>query len=538
MPDMLPEQLFMKLRKAKTQESVQEGIQTVNLFKAIQDKSAFLEPAIQFLEMEQEDRVRSWSTNILEAIGGDRAFEALKGALKEKETLETKRQYLYTRFFALRGLNAIADTDQRKLQVKSICQRIQKDDDEDFLARSGAAALLANQGDKEAFGWLKNMLARTKEYWPVLRAARALAEFPVASLSVDLLAVINQPDVNLDHLWQVVRALPRYAQNPDVAKALISLARDHKYSFIKEDAVVSLGKLGDPSAMEVLLNSLQEKNAEIRYQAAIALAAVAPVEKAANAIIQEALDPDLAAVNRSWLADALRVIDPGRSIPTEILSRELAAEDRQRSEMAEQMLIDLGGWSAVQRLSQRRTTLNRLDNLLSDSEKVVRDTFEGTIRQARFNFYFAMSVNMLIVLTGIALVVLAITQLVQNPQQLASWLLPGATGVIGVLINLVFNNPRHNARNDLTALLNVNVIFLGYLRQLNEIDATFKHAYLENPDFSSSQMQETVQQINQTVEQTLNMALKHLSHADESKENNPAQPTNRQSGKPNEAEQK
>ena len=206
--------------------------------------------------------------------------------------------------------------------------------------------------------------------------------------------------------------------------------------------------------------------------------------------------------------------------------------------MAEQMLIDLGGWSAVQRLSQRRTTLNRLDNLLSDSEKVVRDTFEGTIRQARFNFYFAMSVNMLIVLTGIALVVLAITQLVQNPQQLASWLLPGATGVIGVLINLVFNNPRHNARNDLTALLNVNVIFLGYLRQLNEIDATFKHAYLENPDFSSSQMQETVQQINQTVEQTLNMALKHLSHADESKENNPAQPTNRQSGKPNEAEQK
>jgi hypothetical protein len=48
------------------------------------------------------------------------------------------------------------------------------------------------------------------------------------------------------------------------------------------------------------------------------------------------------------------------------------------------------------------------------------------------------------------------------------------------------------ARNDLTTLVNVNVLFLGFQRQLNEIDATFKHAYIEGSDFGGDDMQLTV----------------------------------------------
>jgi hypothetical protein len=43
----------------------------------------------------------------------------------------------------------------------------------------------------------------------------------------------------------------------------------------------------------------------------------------------------------------------------------------------------LGGWAAVHRLSQRRSTLESLDEILKQSEEVVRTTFADTIRQAR-----------------------------------------------------------------------------------------------------------------------------------------------------------
>jgi hypothetical protein len=281
-------------------------------------------------------------------------------------------------------------------------------------------------------------------------------------------------------------------------------------NYLRLQAVISLGELADTQSQTELIQAVLDEDAEIRYQAAIALTKVISPTQASAAIIQDALNPELPKEQRERLVEALRQIDPTRAAPTDILSRELVSEDRERAELAEELLIDLGGWAAVQRLSQRRLTLDRLDKLLSESEAIVRSIFEDTIRQARLNFYFAMAVNLIVVITGVILVGLAIWQLIVNPQNFATWILPGATGVIGVLINLVFNNPRKNARDDLTALMNITVIFLGYLRQLNQIDATFKHAYMEDPEFGSKQLQETVSQIEDAVNHTLDVTKQHL----------------------------
>jgi hypothetical protein len=72
------------------------------------------------------------------------------------------------------------------------------------------------------------------------------------------------------------------------------------------------------------------------------------------------------------------------------------------------------------------------------------------------------------------------------------------------------NGPRRNARRDLAALMNVKVIFLGFLRQLNQIDATFKHAYLEDEGFSVDQMAATVSRLRECVDSTLEAMARHL----------------------------
>jgi hypothetical protein len=167
----------------------------------------------------------------------------------------------------------------------------------------------------------------------------------------------------------------------------------------------------------------------------------------------------------------------------------------------------------MHRLTQRRSTLQTLDNILSESEQAVRSTFKDTVKQAHRNFYFAMGVNVLVVGIGVALIVIAITQLARDPAKLETWVLPGGAGVLGIVINGWFNNPRQHARQDLTTLLDVNVIFLGYLRQLNQIDATFKHAYIEGFEFGIDDMKSTVQQIDRTLDRTLAMTAAHLGTA-------------------------
>jgi hypothetical protein len=249
----------------------------------------------------------------------------------------------------------------------------------------------------------------------------------------------------------------------------------------------------------------------VRVQAAYALRAVfGSAEEVVAALVQRALEVTDDRAACGYVVEAIRLVDDDRSLAAEVLRKEMGSENQARARAAEEVLINLGGWAAIQRLSQRRATLRELDALLERSEEVVKDTFRDTIRQARLNFYFAMAVNVIVVLVGIVLIGIAIAHLLDDPERLAAWILPGATGVIGILVNMLFNDPRRNAREDLLSLMNVNVLFLGFLRQVNQIDATFKHAYLENTEFGTTAMRQTLAELERAVATTLEQTARFL----------------------------
>jgi hypothetical protein len=271
-----------------------------------------------------------------------------------------------------------------------------------------------------------------------------------------------------------------------------------------------LKRLRNRAAQSDLIYALKDIDAEIRVQAVNALKSFLSAEEAVSAIVQYALSEEIDEEYQDYLIDAIRLIDRDGAISTKILGNELDGEDKTRSAIAERILINLGGSAAVQRLSQRRSTLKSLDKLLEISEESVKQKFQDTIKQAHRNFYFAMGINILVVIVGLILVTIAIIQLINYPEKIEAWIIPGGGGVLGIIINMYFNNPRHNAREDLSILLNVNIIFLGFLRQLNEIDATFKYAYLENPNFGVKQMKETVYEIEKSLNLILEMTDNHL----------------------------
>lgn len=545
--DLTPNKLFEEFDKA--QNDIDFGKRALKSFIAQKDKSAFLEPTIQFLKKQKEDDVRSWGTSVLELIGGGKAFKALIDLLKEADSEEIKREYgreyrqnyrrkyRFTRFFALRAVEKLSRSDQEHQDKRNFLEQVYTDKDEDYLIRAEAAILLADQGQSKPLEMIKYMLAAKndfadQEYWAPFRALRALREFPIPSLANEIILIMRNSNYS-DHKYEAIEVLGYYTDNLEVVRALGDVVVTNKNRYNRLLAIESLKKIGNRIAEKDLIQALQDEDAEIRVQASNALKNLLK-EDSVSTIVQYALKEGIKKTNMrdamkerrnrsdeidtqreeiersdklaTYMIEAIRCVDPDRIISTEILSKELGSENQKRAEAAEEILTDLGGWAAVQTLSQRRNTLDKLDKLLAESEQVVKGTFESTFRQARLNFYFAMLVNIIVVSIGLVLIILAINQFMQKPEELKNWIIPGGAGTLGVLINLVFNNPRKNARSDLVALMDVNVVFLGFLRQLNEIDATFKHAYLESRDFGPDQMLKTVKQIEDTVAQTLKLA--------------------------------
>jgi HEAT repeat protein len=506
--DLTPSQLFERFRRGDREQS----LEALRAFRAIDNKQRFLGPALEFFRTEEKDQVRSWGAGVLEGIGGRRAFECLLGVLTPSEPEELKHQYRYTRFFALAGVARLERTEDERAQVTSLLEQLWVDrwqeTTEDYLVQAEAAVLLSLRRNQNALAQTRAMLrSSNRDFWITWACLRALREFPLPEVAPEVVEVMRTARY-YDHRMYALRALACYRDNANVVNELANVVRTSPDGSMRLLAVNALGELRNREAQDVLVRALADQDAEIRVRAAAALLELLTTEEAVSTVVQRALAEDTSAETLDHLLDALRRIDS--TLSAEVLNRELGSQDRRRAQAAEEILINLGGWAAVQRLGQRRSTLDSLDAILRESEEVVRTTFADTIRQARLNFYFAMAVNVVVVIVGIALIVIAIIELAKDPSQLADWIVPGTAGVIGILINLFFNNPRRNAREDLTSLMNVNVIFLGFLRQLNEIDATFKHAYLESHTFGAEHMRVTVKQIERTVEQTLTMAACHL----------------------------
>ena len=507
---LTPAQLFDRFRKGDLGES-QEAMRA---FKSVANKQRYLGPALEFFQNEEVDQVRSWGASVLEVVGGRKAFAGLLAIFAEDDPSELRHEYRYSRFFALAGLARLERSEREREQVAALLDQLWvdpwQDTMEDYLVHSEAAVLLALRGRQTPLAQVQAMLrASSSDFWITWACLRALREFPLPEVTPEVVEVMRTAHF-YDHRLYAARALARNRDDLSVVHELSNIIRTSRDSYMRLVAVNGLGTLSNREGQDALVRALADPDAEVRVQAAASLQELIAKEEAVSLVVQRALADDTPRETLDYLLDALRRIDGALS--ADLLNRELGSQDRRRAQAAEEILVNLGGWAAVQRLSQRRSTLDSLDEILKQSEEVVRTTFADTIRQARLNFYFAMAVNVIVVLVGIALIVIAISQLVQDPSQLKEWILPGAAGVIGILINLLFNNPRRNARQDLTSLMNVNVIFLGFLRQLNEIDATFKHAYIESHTFGTADMRATVKQIDRSVEQTLTFAARHLSN--------------------------
>ena len=505
-PILTPESLLEEFKKTNTPFGWTLGYKAIDQLDKVENKTAYYQPTVEFLNTERIDNVRAWGTTVLERMTGKEAQQAFDVLAK---LIDEQGDYPYTKFFALRALSKIPKTSEQKTLLQQLLLKLQAGKQAKSLFYAGAVALVAS--DKNYDDDIRNkaiqtasLMLKAEDWAENFWILRSLREFPSNDLIDELILARQNRDYSEDNKRSAILALGGLNEPDCVLRATREVGiilRTDPNSYLRLAAVQSLRRLSYSETQEDLVIGLNDENAEVRVQAADALSVLLK-SGAARVIVQHMLKEEMPPGKLTHLIEALRRIDPSRAKSTEALSKELDSEDKERAQRADDILVELGGWEAVQRVNQRRKTLEALRGSLEKSEAAVTDAFKSTMLQANRNFYFAMSVNIIIVMVGISLVVLALIHLVQNPDQLESWVLAGGSGVFGVIVGFYFNNSRKNGRDDLATLVNITVIFQGFLRRLKQIDAAFEKSYMES-QFKMEDMKTTVEQIDSSVARTL-----------------------------------
>jgi len=510
MSGLTPEQLFNRLR-SRYLDVAQEAVQEFAGMPA-EARQEYLAETVRFVWGEPSDAWRSWGTTVLRHIGGPKAYAELLKAVTGIPAPE-RTSYPQTRFFALLNAYHLADGIGQCSSLGDVCRKVLSDAGEHPFLCACAQVILASRDHMQVEAVREVLAAKESgtesRFTPLHGALHALEEIPVPRVTAELIDLARRR-----RYWEIrfhaTRALGRreYRDDPAVVRALGEIAATDALRSLRLVAIDAIGEVGNRDAQSDLLRAFHDRDSEIRERAAMALKRLVSTDEAVALIANEALRKGID--QRAWgrLVGALRLADLGREVSARVLGSEIDGPDPERAFRARQILTELGGTAAVQRLAQRRRTLSDLDAMLKASEEAVKDTFERSMSQARAAYHFSMSVNAAIFLAGFSMLALGIWELAGGT---VTWqALLGPAGLAQVILYDWLNGPRRNARRDLAALMNVKVIFLGFLRQLNQIDATFKHAYLEDESFSVDQMTAMVSRLRECVDSTLEAMARHL----------------------------
>ena len=462
-----------------------------------EDIAAFLTDR---LSKEKDGWARAWSVSALAAINATDAASILASRIDLR-----KEEFKWVRYWAVVGLNKLQPPNLQNHLVKAT-------KDPDPMVKAIALRVLIENGFEDDHVEQLIALMRDSDWYcrwaacKVLRRAAGRQPFregienrfiPVLEERLhdnhELMDVRFQAALSfggLEHKWkEAIEALTR-ALHGDLS------------DWARRSCVDALAQIGKPETKEALLLALQDNDAEIRVRAANALKDALGETEAARFIISEELLRQDEPSERYF--DALRWISS--DVATDVLSDHLRHPDPDVATRASGALAKLGGEAAVRTLQTERTkALQTYTDLLGTADSQVMEQFSRLMGKAHQAFSMSMWMHSIIFGLGVGVLIASIfVALSKGFETFERFVGIGtAAGSLLTLLLLFYKDPIKNIHRSVTDLVEVNVVFLGYVRQINQIDATFKQLFLAKARFGVPDMQQTVEQIQTSVQRTL-----------------------------------
>ncbi|PWB72051.1 MAG: hypothetical protein C3F07_12570 [Anaerolineales bacterium] len=506
--------------------------------------------------------IRSWAASAISVLDSNKDKAARLEVVKalQRETVNTTARYwilaaLYKMSTRKDLETVVNETAARYKNAIMDGKNLSYESPDPINDRAAplALAIQASWGDAEATTCLEVLLG-SNSFTPMWSTCRALEMVSVRGLLGILTRVAS--DVRT---WPDIRSRCVYAigkiESPASIRSLGHILSNDQDALVREAAVDGLVNLGtsrtvkkliektkngsDGSPYSItshLLGALLDQNAQIRYIAAKALfdvmldrapndedaakidqaktrARINASEKVVNEIVKEQTELESGV---PLLVDALRLIDPPEAESAAmVLSRYLFSEDVSVRQRAEKALRLVGGEKAVQTLmGQKSEVLRAYNDLLTKTDEPIQQLFQETMHQARFSFMVSQIMSIVVFVVGIGAIIFGLYTAFQSGNERIEFIFGAGTSIIGaiaVLLDLLVRDPHKRVQEATSILLRIKVIFLGYLRQIHQIDATFKHEFIEGGrEFGQKDVEKTTRLINAVMKNTMNVITLHL----------------------------
>lgn len=448
-------------------------------------------------------RIRNNRCWLLSALGragsGDPATVA-----QVREHLDPGREPdQWVRFWALEGLVAGPAANLVEIAQQAV------DADPDPLVKMLAHAVLADKGVAGHVEPLQQALAvaTTPES---AAAARALRVVHVAACVPQLLNLVSTASYT-DATYDAVIALGRVPPDSDAAPAAAHrlaefLLRTRPYAMwdsARLQAVRTLAKLGVTDIEPHLLAEIANPNPTIVRAAAKALTQLLGVRRTVERVLEMLVATP--AVSLASVTDALRASDRD-AVVNELETVLATAADPARKRVAQDLMIEMGGATALQKLRARTQLSAEYRQVLHEADTKLREALENTTREAGHGFWTVLVMNWIIFVLGVALLVGSAVAVWSGGKDFAGWVgagLFGAAGFAGTLYSLFYTKPREVIEASVARQVEFKVVFLGFLRELNEIDQVFTRRLLEDPDFTDVELKTFCERVQAAVQQAL-----------------------------------
>lgn len=488
----------------------------INAFKDLPDKKDVSDNLIEYLKDEQDGNTRSWIMSALAEINDPDAVKVVADHIDPQ-----KEDYQWTRFFALQGINLMQPKD-----LKLYLEKAQNDPSDNVRAAS-YRLLIENGFENGYLEKLIKMLKNEKDWFARYSACKALrGDVGIRPLDPrierriisELVRLLQDEKEFSDIRYQAASALGDIKNETDQAiNALEETLKQPIGDLLRRACVDALIRTKKPKIKWVLLKSLIDEDAEIRVRAARGLSSTLGSSEAVSFLIEEILQEETPDV---YYFDALRIIDDKEA--AKMFIENLLHPDPTISNRSSKALTILGGEDAVRTLQTQRTrTMETYSILLKEADAKIMEQFTNLMGRAHKAFSLSMWMHGTIFVLGIIVLAVSLYVAFSNGfDEFQRYVGIGAAGSsLGTLLWLFYKDPLNNIHESVNRLMKANIVFLGYVRQINQIDATFKHMYFELSEFSIAQMKETVEQIQNTIKETLAQVKLHFTYEESKKEN-------------------
>jgi hypothetical protein len=424
---------------------------------------------------------------------------------EDKTSSELVRKHLdfhdepnrWVRCDVIAGLVAVNAPD-----LKVLAREIKRNDPHPWLIML-ATAVLAGAGDPDAVKEIKTNLCNGDKN----STLRALRIVPLEDVLDEMIVLANPDQEDSNSAYNAIVALGCIPNTwPHAQKAADALQR--YLEFYHENwwldgpwakTLEALGNLRIARTASSIMEEFTSDNPKIIFEAARALEKILGVPIAVARVVEAASHTD-----RMFLegyASALRWMN--RDLVVEKLEEMMASGPVEQQETARILLIELGGLSAFQKVQARKMAIAHYTEQLEKAEDQVRDMFKNSIAEAQNGYKLASYMDFSVFILGSILIVVSAILALINQGNLDSWagsgLVSGGAGVLGVLYALI-KDPRRRIPEEVDHLMYLKVIFLGYLRQLHQVDQAFTRSLLEDQQLSPTELEKYSRLVERTMQ--------------------------------------